>query len=46
MLQAFQVHVVGVVLQGDVALKAYVAIIYFNCFESMLLVLWLRMLQQ
>jgi hypothetical protein len=42
MLQVLQVHVAGVVLQEDVALKAYVAILcfnYFKCFKSMLQVL-------
>jgi hypothetical protein len=55
MLQALQMHVAGVVLQRDVALKAYISIVS-KCFESMLQVLQahvadvvfylLRMLQQ
>jgi hypothetical protein len=43
--QVFRAHVAGVVLQVDVALKAYV-FNYFKCFESMLQVLCLWMLQQ
>jgi hypothetical protein len=42
MLQVLQVHVAGVVLQGELALKVDVAILCFkcfNCFESMLQVL-------
>jgi hypothetical protein len=39
MFKVSQAHVASVVLQEDVALKAYVASLCFNCFESMLHVL-------
>jgi hypothetical protein len=33
MFQVLQAHVAGVMLQGDAALKAYVASLCFNCFK-------------